>query len=765
MIYAVLGGLFLTLTVPLIFRISNKFSGWIISLIPLGIFVYFVQFYSEITAGRIIKETYAWVPSLGINFDFYLDGLSLTFALIISFIGFVVFLFASSYLENHKYIKRLYVYLLIFMSAMLGLVTSDNLITLFVFWELTSISSYLLIGFKHQTEKSRYAALQALFITGFGGLVLLAGFIFVFIITGSWSVSNLAGLNEFIIEHKFYLPAILLVLIGAFTKSAQFPFHFWLPNAMEAPTPISAYLHSATMVKAGIYLIARLNPGLGGTDYWQYIILFTGAVTMVFAAFLSLKQNDLKKLLAYSTLSVLGTLVMLLGIGSDLAIKAFMIYLIAHSLYKGTLFLVAGILDHETGTRDVNILGGLIKYMPITAFIAILASLSKMGIVPLIGFIGKETVYASALEFLDFGFLFIGLAILANIFIVYITITVGFKPFVGAFKETPKTPHEAPFRMWIGPSILAVAGLLLGSFPTYIINSLINFSELGIITEKLNIPVKLWHGFTIELLLSLLTVLLGFLVYLRREKILGLFSSVSFVKYIKPSYYYDLVMRSISTVAIKQSNFFQNGYLRYYIATILLITLLLSGYVIFNSTLLNNISLQFQSTLYEIILAIIIAASVILTITAKSRLTAIIGIGVIGFTLAVFFIIYSAPDLALTQFAIEVLTIILFVLVIYKLPKYLKFSSNPGRIRDIIISVSFGAMMTIITLILTSSPLQSGLKEFFASNSLSKGKGQNIVNVILVDFRAMDTLGEITVLAVAAIGVYALLKLAKGKER
>ena len=293
MIYPVLAGIILTLAVPLIFKLPKKLSGWIISTIPLGIFLYFAQFYSTITDGNVIKSSYKWIPSLGINFDFYLDGLSLTFTLIISSIGFVVFLYTSKYLENHIHIKRLYIYLLVFMSAMLGLVTSDNLITLFIFWELTSISSYLLIGFNHSSEKSRYSALQALFITGFGGLLLLAGFIFLYLITGSWSISNLNNLNDLITGSDLYIPLIILVLLGAFTKSAQFPFHFWLPNAMEAPTPISAYLHSATMVKAGIYLIARLNKGLGGTEQWQYIILFTGAITMIIAAFLSFKQFDL----------------------------------------------------------------------------------------------------------------------------------------------------------------------------------------------------------------------------------------------------------------------------------------------------------------------------------------------------------------------------------------------------------------------------------------------------------------------------------------
>ncbi|MCW8849086.1 MAG: proton-conducting transporter membrane subunit, partial [Melioribacteraceae bacterium] len=365
MLIAAISGFLFALIVPILTKLPKKFIGFATSALPLGIFIFFVTKYNLITDGEVLRESYKWIPSLGIDLSFFLDGLSLTFALIISLVGFVVFLYAGSYMEGHKFITRFYVYITIFMASMIGLVTSDNLLTMFVFWELTSISSYLLIGFNHDKERSRYSALQALLITGGGGLSLLAGVIILANISGSWSISGLADINEIITNHSLYPAAAILILIGAFTKSAQFPFHFWLPNAMEAPTPVSAYLHSATMVKAGIYLMARMNPSMGGTALWQNTILVVGTVTMVFTAVLALKQTDLKKLLAYSTLSVLGTLTMLLGIGSDLAIKAFMIYLIAHSLYKGTLFLVAGIIDHETGTREIASLGGLRKLMPI----------------------------------------------------------------------------------------------------------------------------------------------------------------------------------------------------------------------------------------------------------------------------------------------------------------------------------------------------------------------------------------------------------------
>lgn len=765
MLFAVLSGFIATFLIPVINKYNKNIVGWIASLLPLALVVYFISFYNKvIDEGSYVIETTSWAPSLGINLSFYLDGLSLTFSLIITLVGFVVFLYAGSYMKGHESLSKFYVYIIVFMSSMLGLVLSDNMITMFVFWELTSISSYLLIGFNHEKESSRNSALQALLITGGGGLALLAGLIILANISGELSISSLASLNDIITEHKLYTPAIILILIGAFTKSAQYPFHFWLPNAMEAPTPVSAYLHSATMVKAGIYLLARMNPSLGGTALWNNTILIVGAITMLFTAVLAFKQTDLKKLLAYSTLSVLGTLTMLIGIGSDLAIKAFLIYLIAHALYKATLFLTAGMIDHETGTRNIEQLSGLKKVMPVTAVTAILASLSKMGIIPLIGFVGKETVYAAALEFTQFGYLFITLAVAANIFIVYITMTVGFKPFLGEIKPTPKNPQEAPLQMWIGPLFLAVIGLALGIFSTFIIGKLINNTELGIISQKLNIPVKLWHGFTLELLLSVITVLLGILLYLRRSDLIKYIDNISFIQVVKPSFYYQKLLEGTLDLARLQSRVLQNGFLRYYVMVIIITTTILGGFTLFSLDEIKYNGIIELPGFEEIIIAIVMLTATYLAVRAKTRLNAIVAVGVIGYSIALIFIMYSAPDLAMTQFAIETLTVILFVLVIYRLPGYLPFSSTARRIRDFAIAGAGGLFMSLITIIILSNPLSSELKTFFAANSYSIAKGRNIVNVILVDFRALDTMGEITVLAVAAVGVFALLKLRKGAD-
>nr|HPI39019.1 proton-conducting transporter membrane subunit [Ignavibacteriaceae bacterium] len=536
-------------------------------------------------------------------------------------------------------------------------------------------------------------------------------------------------------------------------------FHFWLPNAMEAPTPVSAYLHSATMVKAGIYLIARMNHILGGTELWQDTILVIGTITMLIAAFLSFNQTDLKKLLAYSTLSVLGILTMLLGIGSNLAIKAFFIFLVAHSLYKGTLFLVAGNIDHETGTREISSLGGLKKYMPFTMLVAVLASLSMMGIIPLIGFISKETVYSAILELEQFGLLLLFLAFIANAFIVTVTILVGIKPFLGKLKSTPNLPHEAPLKMLIGPVLLSVLGLLMGIFPNFFIQKLLDQSTFSILTTELGIKVKAWHGFNFVLFLSFLTLLTGLFLFYFRAKVLNVLNSMKLVKFVKPSYWYQVLLDSTLTFGKYLTRLLQNGYLRYYIIFIVLTTLGLAGYSLLKLNIFELIEISGSVTIYEVIIAIIIVLATFLVITSDSRLKAIVAIGAVGFCMGIIFILYSAPDLALTTIAIETLTVILFVLILYRLPKYLKFSKVTSKTRDIIIASGVGVFMTLIVLLVSSVNMRSELKSYFADVSVPGGKGRNIVNVILVDFRAIDTLGEITVLAVAALGVYALIKL------
>ena len=749
---------------PFFYKRFKEFFGWIAVTFPLYLFFGFLLNYPQVVSGNSVRESVPWMPSLGVNFTFLLDGLSLTFALIITLIGAAVFLFAGAYMKKYEHTSRFYVYIGIFMTSMLGLVLSDNILLMFVFWELTSISSYLLIGFHHHKEQSRKSALQALLVTGSGSLTLLAGIILLYQVTGSFEISSFYDLNEVITGHTLYPAIVILILTGAFTKSAQFPFHFWLPNAMDAPTPVSAYLHSATMVKAGIYLIARMNHAIGGTALWQDTILIAGTVTMLFTALLAFKQTDLKKLLAYSTLSVLGTLTMLLGIGSKLAIKAFFIYIIAHSLYKGALFLVAGTLDHETGTRDVSKLGGLRKAMPVTTITAALASFSMMGIIPLIGFIGKETVYKSILELDYWGTFLIAIAVLANAFVVMITLLVGFKPFWGDLLPTPKKPKEAPPKMLIGPALLAGLGLLFGVFPDFFIARLLDQSAQSILSETLSLKIKIWYGFNLVLLLSFATLLLGGTVYLLRAKLLPRLQTLTLPGIVKPSAWYDAALQGTLSFARLQTRIVQNGYLRNYIIFIMVTAVSLASFSLYHASGKVTIVPDFSITFYEAALAFIIVVSAFILITSTSRLKSIVALGVLGLSIGIIFVIYGAPDLALTTFAIETLNVILFVLVLYKLPRFLKLSRSSNRVRDTVIAACVGVFMTLMVLFATSFELSSELKNYFAGASVPDGKGRNVVNVILVDFRAIDTLGEITVLAVAALGIFALLKLKPERE-
>lgn len=744
---------------PFLYNRFKEFFGWIAVTFPLYLFFGFLSSYPQIVIGNVVRESVPWVPSLGVNFTFLLDGLSLTFVLIITLIGAAVFLFAGTYMRGYEHTGRFYVYIGIFMTSMLGLVLSDNMLLLFVFWELTSVTSYLLIGFHHHKQQSRKSALQALLVTGGGSLTLLAGIILLYQVTGSFEISAIYDMNEVITGHELYPAIVLLILTGAFTKSAQFPFHFWLPNAMEAPTPVSAYLHSATMVKAGIYLIARMNHAIGGTALWQDTILITGTVTMLFTALLAFKQTDLKKLLAYSTLSVLGTLTMLLGIGSKLAIKAFFIYIIAHSLYKGALFLVAGTLDRETGTRDVSQLGGLRKVMPVTTITAALASFSMMGIIPLVGFIGKETVYTSVLELDYWGTFLIAIAVLANAFVVMITLFVGFKPFWGNLLPTPKKPREAPVNMLIGPALLAGLGLLFGIFPDFFISRLLDQSAQSILPEMLSLKIKIWQGFNLVLLLSFVTLLLGGMVYLFRARFLPRVQMLTLPGIVKPSAWYDTALQWVLSFANLQTRMLQNGYLRNYIIFIIVTAVALASVSLYHAAGEVTVAPDFSITFYEAAIAFIIVVSVFILITSTSRLKSIVALGVLGFSIGITFVIYGAPDLALTTFAIETLNVILFVLVLYKLPRFLKLSRSSNRVRDAVIATCVGVFMTLTVLFATSFELSSEVKNYFAAASVPEAKGRNVVNVILVDFRAFDTLGEITVLAIAALGIFALLKL------
>jgi multicomponent Na+:H+ antiporter subunit A len=749
---------------PFIHKAFQKYSAIILSLFPLFVFVYLLNFIEPVSQGNPALLQYVWFPSLNVNLNFLIDGLSLTFALIISGIGALVVIYSGSYLKGHRKLGRFYGYLLFFMTSMLGVVLSDNLLSLFIFWELTSISSYLLIGFNHEQERSRYAALQALLVTAGGGLAMMAGLLMLGYVGDSYSVTELISKSSLITSSHLYIPILVLILLGAFTKSAQWPFHFWLPNAMEAPTPVSAYLHSATMVKAGIFLIARFNPIMAGPEAWHYTLIIFGAVTMLMSAAMAIGQNDLKRILAYTTVSALGIMVFLLGLGGKYATTAAITFLAVHALYKGGLFLVAGAIDHETGTRDIRLLGGLRKYMPIITIGAVFAALSYSGIPPFFGFIAKELIYEAAAHYHINPVLLTSMAVITNMLLVATAIMVGIKPFFGKYSETPKKPHPAPFSLWIGPVILGVLGLLFGVFPFLMSGHIIQPAVFSVIMAE-GAKLSLWHGFNFILLLSFITLMGGIgLYYLSKyiKKHQAFFDKIS--QY-GPEAGYDLLLKALIFWSSKQTKFFQNGNLKHYFYYIFSVFIGLILLTIVKNQMLGMLNIDLSDVyFYEFLIVGIMIMAAVNAVLSTTALGAVASLGIVGFGVALLFAFLSAPDLALTQFSIETLTVFLLVLVVYKAPKFKFLSSKRDRIKDLIISLFSGATITVIVLMILSSPSQTKISSYFLENSYVMAHGKNIVNVILVDFRGLDTMGEIVVLTLAAMGVYTLLKFSSKKN-
>ncbi len=742
-------------------------TGWLLAILPLSVFIYFITQFPTIAAGDTIIQATDWVPIFDVQLSFYLDGLSMMFALMVTGIGTFIVLYGGGYLAGHEYIGRFYCTILLFMGSMLGVVLADNLITLFVFWELTSFTSYLLIGFSHNSAESRNSALQALLVTGIGGLALLAGLILMGYTAGTFEMTEILNSGDVLRESPLYLAILILILGGAFTKSAQFPFHFWLPGAMAAPTPVSAYLHSATMVKAGVYLLARVQPAMGDTDLWFFLVTGFGAATLLISAWLALCYTDMKQILAYTTVMVLATLTMLIGMGFPLAHEAAAVYILGHALYKASLFMVAGAVDHEAGTRDIAKLGGLRPLMPITAVAAGLAALSMAGIPPFFGFIGKELLYEAALEAPMWSTMLITIAVVGNIAVVAAAGIVAIKPFYGPKVETPKAAHEAPLSMWIGPITLASLGLLFGLLPFLVDSGLIVPTASAIYGESLDFYLSLWHGINLPLILSVVTLLGGFGVYkiwtgLQSSTPASLFSTTF---HNGPKAGYQFLVDGMLATAGWQTRILQNGMLRYYVLTVAVTLAVAVGY-----TFLTRAGFAWNNELagvepYEWAIFISIIISVLTAVMVKSRLAIIVAIGIIGFGLALIYLMYGAPDLAMTQVLVETLTVILVALVLVHIPPLQKAEKVGSKLRDAVIAITLGAIFTALTLTAITLPFDLFISEQFAEWSYPAAHGRNIVNVILVDFRALDTMGEVVVVAVAGLAVYALVKMNRGKNK
>tara|TARA_B100000508_G_C11465884_1_gene282565 strand:- start:51424 stop:53730 length:2307 start_codon:yes stop_codon:yes gene_type:complete len=745
----------------LLFGIGQKVFArisWFASILPISLFTYFLSFLGPTSSGETFSYLTKWVPSAGVNLDFRMDSLSTLFTLLITGVGSLVFLYTMKYLKGHKYLLRFYIYLSIFMGAMLGLVTSNNLISLFIFWELTSISSFFLINFKNTERASRKSAITALSITGFGGLALLAFAVLAGGLAGTYSISEMLNSSEALNNSSFTPILLILLFFAAFTKSAQFPFHFWLPGAMKAPTPVSTYLHSATMVKAGIYLLLRFSPHFGDNEIFSTVLITVGSITMLFAGFHTLFRTDMKGILAYSTIGALGIIIFLIGIGTNTSITAAIVFIIVHALYKATLFLLTGTVDHQTGTRDITQLGGLKKHLPILFVAGLLAAVSSAGIPPSVGFLGKDLIYESTLHG-NQSILLTTIAVITNVFMVFAGFIVGVKPFVGKVTEKTIEVNKPHWLMWFTPLLLAITGIVFGIFPG-IIEGLFTNSISQQLSGSEGMHLKLWHGFTLILLLSFITISLGLLIYFlwkpssKKVRFMEGFNIAS-PKHIllKFAEYFEQFSYFLTRV-------FQNGYLRRYVMILLvLLTVVFGVHVFINPRVFLSLKEIRGLEVSEIIVCVVMFVSILYTVLTRSRLSAIAGMGVLGYSICFIFMFYGAPDLAMTQFLIDTLTVILFVLVLYRLPKYLRLSNNTNRIRDGIIATTFGTFLafTIIE-IMNETPIKK-TTEFYAKNAYEMAKGKNIVNVILVDFRGFDTMIEIIVLSIAALGVFALLKL------
>lgn len=772
--------------------VSKRQVGWIVFFISSILFFTFTTYIPRVSSGETLHYVHEWIPTLNINIVTYIDGLSLIFGLLITGVGSLVSLYSIFYLSQKESLYHFYCYLLLFMGAMLGLVMSDNLIVLYGFWELTSVSSFLLIAFWDHRKASRAGARKAMMITVAGGIAMLAGFIMLYSMSETFSIREIITQIDLINDNALFIPALILVLLGAFTKSAQFPFYIWLPSAMEAPTPVSAYLHSATMVKAGIYLVARFTPIFGGEALWFWLVTGIGLVTLIWGSFNAVKQTDLKALLAFSTVSQLGLIMSLLGIGSvavylgysaesvvyTQAAFAALFHLMNHSTFKGALFMMVGILDHELGTRDIRRLGGLMSFMPFTFTIALIGSFSMAGLPPFNGFLSKEMFFTATLQIsklnifsLDsLGVLIPVVAWIASIFTFVYCLIIVVKTFFGKvqYHLLAKHPHEAPIGMLISPYVLSAFVVGIFFFPNVIGKYILQPAMVSIYpnfssTMDLTPHISPWHGFNLELMMTIGVIVVGILLF-------------SLLKTWKPIYQllpqkftlnalYDSGILFSESFSKRITNRYMTGNLTHYFIYIFIAFIsIVAGYFIISGSLSWSPFNSDTVEIFELVLVGLMIISAIFMIISKSRITIVFLNGILGYSVAFFFIVFRAPDLALTQLAIESVSTVLFLLCFKFLPEIKEHLPNPVKFRNAIISITAGATVTFIGLAVLNYDKFTSIASFY-EDSYELAGGKNIVNAILGDFRAFDTMLEVVVLFIAGLGVYSLIKLkAKGGE-
>ncbi len=713
-----------------------------------------------IMSGGIVQYRLEWLPAIGLNANFVLDGLGFLFAGLILGIGLLVILYARFYLGRQDPMGQFYTYLLLFQGAMVGVVISDNILLLLVFWELTSLTSFLLIGYWKHLPEGRQGALMALTVTGMGGLALIAGMLILGEIAGSYDLTAILANKAAVQESPLYLPALILILLGCFTKSAQFPFHFWLPHAMAAPTPVSAYLHSATMVKAGLFLMARLWPVLAGTPEWFYLVSTTGLVTMLLGAFIALFKNDLKALLAYSTVSHLGLITMLLGFGTPMAAVAAVFHIINHAIFKAPLFMIAGIIDHEAHTRDIRRLGGLRHLMPLTFGLGTIAALSMAGIPPLNGFLSKEMMLeqASHTAWLGSSTLVPVLATLGALISAAYSFRFIAHVFLGpARHDYPAEPHDPAFGFWIAPAVLVALAVAAGVFPAAVLGPLVSVASAAVIGDAPPpYSLKLWHGLTPALLMSAIAIIGGVMTVAGYRTLDMLWQNRP---RLEAKALFDGLVDGCVHWSSAMTQALHDGAMTRYTA-FFMTTVGLAGFGAWVSGTWSGPQREFLeiSAVSLVGTVLLIVATVSMVRFHHNRLLALIFIGVIGLIVSLTFGYLSAPDLALTQASVEVVTIILLLLALNFLPKTTPRESGGGRTwRDGLIACSLGTGAGLLTYRIQASDFsQASISAYHLANAKPGGGGANVVNVILVDFRGFDTFGEIIVLGIAALVIYAL---------
>jgi multicomponent Na+:H+ antiporter subunit A len=724
----------------------------LLAIVPAALTAYFVAVFGQVAVSGPVAVELPWAPALGLNLAFQLDGLALLFATLVTAVGALVVLYAARYLAGHPHAGRFHAMLFAFMGAMVGLVVSDNLLLLFVFWELTGFTSYLLIGFEHERPDARRAALQALLVTGGGGLALLAAAVVLEEATDAVTWSALSRAGTTLAGDPAYGAVAALVLLAAFTKSAQFPFHFWLPNAMQAPTPVSAYLHAATMVKAGVYLIARATPLLGTTAAWTTTVAVVGAVTMLVGAYRAVLETDLKRVLAYSTISALGVLVLGLGIGTPAAVTASLVYLVAHAAYKGALFFVAGAVDHATSARDVTRLGGLGARMPATATAALLAAGSMAGAPLLFGFVAKELVYEAL------GGAALAAAVVASALLGAAGFIAGLGPFLGRGGAAGAV-HEAPPALWAPALVLGVAGLALGLFPA-LLDAPLALAGAAVLGRPAPLHLAAWPEATPALALSLVTLAGAVALFAGRATIRRVARPLAF----DPDRGYAWMLARLDAVSGAIAPALQGASLRTYALVIVTTAVVLVGAGLATGRVLPARRLWTPIVAHEAVIVALVVAAAVSAVRATSAIPAVLSLGAVGYGIALLYALYGAPDLAMTQFAVETLTVVIFLLVFRQIGAFGDLSSRRVRARDAAVAATVGALITTLVLFIGASGTTSRLASYFAAVAPSLGHGRNVVNVILVDFRALDTLGEITVLVIVAVGVRALLTIGAGRR-